>query len=162
MAKDKGRVKFGDEWVSAEDLPFLEKGLIKDEEGRWVDKETQEKILAGWLRQDTEWVHPDHADKIKAGLWKCGEDWLEMEKANAYHSKFSSWWMIPDQVFLLHTTCERNLAEQALGEMHRAVREVKRVLGVAPTSPVNVALLRDLRQYGSFAAGNEVKGRPRA
>jgi len=160
MAKEKGLVKFGDEWVPAQDLPFLEKGLIKDEEGRWVDKETREKILAGWLRQDTEWVHPDEAEKITAGLWKCGDDWLDTEKANAYHAKFSSWWQIPDAVFLLHTTCDRELAEKALGEMHVAVREVKRVLGAAPSTTVNVALLRDSNQYGSFAAGNEVKGRP--
>ena len=30
--------KFGEEWVPAEDLPFLERGLIKDESGKWVDK----------------------------------------------------------------------------------------------------------------------------
>jgi hypothetical protein len=137
----------------------LERGLVRDETGMWVDKETREKILAGWLRQDTEWVHPDEAGKIEAGLWKCGEEWLETKKANTYHSKFSSWWRIPDEVFLLHTTCDRELAEKALGEMHIAVREVKRVLGMAPETKVNIALLRSAKQYGSYAAGNEVKGR---
>ena len=68
--------------------------------------------------------------------------------------------MIPDEVFLLQTTCDRETAEKALVEMHLAVREVKRVIGSAPTSKVNVALFRDAKQYGSFAAGNDVKGRP--
>jgi len=160
IAKEKGLVKFGDEWVFPGDLPYLEKGLVKDEDGRWVDKDSLEKILGGWLKQDAEWVHPDDAGKIDAGLWKCGEEWLGTKKANTYHSKFSTWWMIPDEVFLLHTTCDRDVAEQALAQMHIAVREVKRVLGVAPKTPVNVALLRDSKQYGSFAAGNQVKGRP--
>jgi hypothetical protein len=158
-AKAKGFVKHGDGWVSPEDLPFLKRGLVKDENGKWVDKETREKILAGWLKQDAEWVHPDEAEKIEAGLWKCGEEWLETEKANAYHAKFSSWWVIPDEVFVLHTTITRELADQALPQMHLALREVKRALGVAPTSPVNVALLKNSSQYGSFAGGNEVKGR---
>ena len=35
MAKEKGLVKFGDEWVHAQDLPFLEKGRIKAEEEIW-------------------------------------------------------------------------------------------------------------------------------
>jgi len=160
VAKEKGWVKHGDEWVAPEDLPFLKRGLVKDDNGSWVDKETLEKTLAGWIRQDTEWVHPDEADKIDAGLWKCGDEWMELEKANAYHAKFASWWVIPDEVFLLHTTCDRELAEKALPQMHIAVREVKRALGVAPTTKVNVALLRDSKQYGSYAAGNEVKRRP--
>jgi len=160
IAKEKGLVKHGDEWVPEADLPFLKQGLVKDDNGKWVNKEEREKILAGWLKQDTEWVHPDNAGKIEAGLWKCGEEWLETEKANAYHSKFSSWWKIPDEVFLLHTTCDRETADKALVEMHIAVREVKRVLGTAPTTPVNVALLRDSKQYGSYAAGNDTKGRP--
>jgi hypothetical protein len=158
-AKAKGFVKHGDGWVSPEDLPFLKRGLVKDEDGRWVDKETHEKMLAGWLKQDAEWVHPDEADKIEAGLWKCGEEWLETEKANAYHSKFANWWVIPDEVFVLHTTIKRGLADEALPQMHLALREVKRALGLAPTTPVNVALLKDSSQYGSFAGGNEVKGR---
>ena len=160
IAKEQGLVKLGDEWVPEEDLPFLKQGLIKDENGKWVNKEEREKILAGWLKQDTEWVHPDNAGKIEAGLWKCGEEWLETEKANTYHAKFASWWKIPDEVFLLHATCERETAEKALNEMHIAVREVKRVLGTAPSTPVNVALLKDSKQYGSYAAGNETKGRP--
>jgi hypothetical protein len=159
-AKEKGLVRFKDEWVTEADLPYLERGLVKDEQGTWVDKETREKILAGWLQQDTVWVHPDDAGKIEAGLWKCGEDWLETKKANTYHSKFANWWIIPDEVFFLHTTCDRELAEKALGEMHIAVREVKRVLGVAPATKVNMALLRNSKQYGSFAAGNEIKERP--
>ena len=60
---------------------------------------------------------------------------------------------------MLHTTCDRELAEKALGEMHIAVREVKRVLGVAPEMKVNIALLRSEKQYNSYAGGNEVKGR---
>jgi len=159
VAKAKGLVKHGEGWVTPEDLPFLKKGLVKDETGRWVDKETREKILAGWIKQDAEWVHPDQADKIEAGLWKCGEEWLDTKKADAYHAKFSSWWVIPDEVFLLHTTISRELAEQAQPHLHLALREVKRALGVAPTTPVNVALLKDSKQYGSFAGGNEVKGR---
>ncbi|MCH2102534.1 MAG: hypothetical protein MK297_00825 [Planctomycetes bacterium] len=160
MAKEKGLVRYKDEWVPEEDLPFLKKGLVKDESGKWVNKEEREKILAGWIKQDTQWVHPDNAGKIEAGLWKCGDEWLETEKANAYHAKLSSWWTIPDPVFLLHSTCDREVAEKALTEMHIALREVKRVLGTAPTTPVNVAMLRDAKQYGSYAAGNDTRGRP--
>lgn len=160
VAKEKGLVKHGDAWVEPADLPFLKRGLVKDDGGNWVDKETREKILAGWLKQDAEWVHPDDADKIEAGLWKCGEEWMTTNKANAYHAKFSTWWKIPDDTFLLHTTCDRDLSEKVLEQMHLASREVKRVLGTWPNTKANVAVLRDKNQYGSYAAGNQTKGRP--
>ena len=59
IAKEKGWVKHGDTWVAPEDLPFVKRGLVKDDSGNWVDKETLEKTLAGWIRHDAEWVHPD-------------------------------------------------------------------------------------------------------
>src|SRR5262245_13175754 len=58
-AKAKGLVRFGDAWVPPDDVPFLQRGMRRDEKGNWVDPEEVEKLQAGWVRQDLEWVSPE-------------------------------------------------------------------------------------------------------
>ncbi len=154
-AKEEGLVKWNDEWVKAEDVPFLEKGMVRDDDNQWVSKEELEKIQGGWVKQDTVWVSPEEKANIEKGLWKCGEEWLTLDKANEYHSKPSKWWIIPGDYVVLYTTCDRDVAMKAMDHMERAQRDIARVIGVAATQPPHVARRRDAPPYGRFAAGGE-------
>lgn len=160
IAKEKGLVRFEDEWVPEADLPFLRRGLVRDGAGEWVSKEDLERQEAGWIRQDLVWIKPEEVENVDKGLWKCGERWLDQVEADKYHSSLERWWIIPGDHFLLHSTCDREVAEKALEVMERAWRDLRRVFGIVPARPVAVALLRDSGQYGRFAAGDQATGRP--
>lgn len=152
-AEEEGLVRFGDEWVPADDLPFLERGLVRDADGEWVSKEDLEKQEAGWVRQDLVWVSPVEKENIDKGLWKCGEEWKTLAEANEYHSRLGQWWVIPTDYFVLHTTLDRDAAMEVVDHMDRAYRDLNRLLGGSPEGKVVVTMLRSSEQYGRLAAG---------
>lgn len=158
LATEKGLVRWKDEWVPAEDLPQLEKGLVRDDQGRWVNKEEFEKLQAGWRRQDLLWISPEEAAKLDQGLWKCGTDWLPIEGADRYHSQLGRWWSIPTDAFVLHTTCNRQLAERATHVLYATVRDLVRVLGTQPAEPGTVLLLNSTQQYNEVASNESPVG----
>lgn len=155
IAKEKGLARYQGEWVPKDDIPYLERGMIRDEEGEWVSAEEQEKIKGGWKKQDTVWIAPEEIPNIEKGFWKCGEKWLKLEDANRHHSDIGKWWIIPSDHFLLYTTCDRGIAEKALEYMDRAYKDVIGVLGVSPSVPVNVGMFRDLKQFSEFSTGSQ-------
>jgi len=155
IAEEQGLVRFGDEWVPKEDLAYLERGMIRDDDGAWVSKEDYEKQKAGWSKQDTVWVSPDEKENIDKGLWKCGEEWKTLDDANAYHAEIGRWWIIPSEYFLLYTTLDRKTALEAVEIMERTYRDLNRALGKSPAAPVIVTMLRNQTQYGRFAAGGD-------
>jgi hypothetical protein len=159
-AKDKGLVKYKDQWVTPEDLPYLKKGLSKNDKGEWFDPEEQKKIAEGWVKQDLEWVSPQEKENIGKGLWKCGDKWNTLEAANEYHSELFHWWRIPHQgKFVLYTTCERKVAEQVERNLNYAYDDLVKCYGFAPPTPPVVIVLRTQQQYESFAAGDQEEGR---
>lgn len=155
IAEEEGLVKWNDEWVKLEDLPYLERGMVRDDDGKWVSKEELEKIQGGWVKQDTTWVSPEEMPNMEKGLWKCGNEWLSIEKANEYHSKLGQMWTIPGDYFVLYTTCDREVAMKIMDHMNRAQRDAARILGGSPAELPHVAMLRSQEQYGKFAAGSE-------
>lgn len=159
-AKRSGKVLYKGELVDPADVPFLEKGMIKDSEGRWVDAEEHKKLTEGWKKQDLEWIAPADIPNLDKGLWKCGDKWLPEADANKFHAELDKWWKIPADHFLLYTTCDRALAMKARDEAERAFREVIRALGRVPTSPVPVLVLRSQAQYGEFAGNRQCELRP--
>jgi hypothetical protein len=156
QAKEKGLVKYKNDWVPAADLPFLEKGLVKNEKGEWVDAEAEKKIQEGWVKQDMEWIAPTDKSHLEKSEWKCGDDWLTLEKANQYHSDPEHWWRIPGEHFALYTTCDREVAiEKVKKNLELAWVDLARIYGQEPRSPVIVVILRDQDQYGKYAAGDQ-------
>lgn len=151
-AREEGLVKWKGEWVHPDDVPFLEEGLVKAPDGTWVTPEELEKIEAGWVRQDLVWVSPDEAAKIDEGLWKCGDDWLSVEDANEYHARLSRPWLIPSTHFLMHTTCDREVADGLVVELESAWSDFSRIFGTSPTEPVEVMVVRSLDQYNTFSS----------
>lgn len=159
-AKDKGQVKFKDQWVAPEDLPFLKRGLSKNDKGEWVDLESQKKLAEGWVRQDLEWISPQEKENIAKGLWKCGDKWLELEKANEYHSEFFKWWKIPhEQKYVLYTTCTRAVAEQIDRNISGAYDDLVKCYGQEPATAPAVIVLQNQQEYESFAAGDQDENR---
>lgn len=153
VAKEKGYVKHKGRWVPPEDLPFLEKGLVRDAMGRWLTPQELERIEAGWERQDLEWIPPEDLPKVEQGLWKCGDQWLDLAAANRHHAELDRWWLIPAEGFLLHSTCDREIALKALEAMELARRDLARIFGRPAPGELPIVLLRSLQQFNEFAAG---------
>jgi hypothetical protein len=151
-AKKSGKAVFNGELVDPADLPFLQRGM-KRFKGEWVSADDYQKLNDGWVRQDLELVSPDEAPNIAKGLWKCGTQWLSLADANKYHAEFAQRWRIPTPHFVLHTTCSREIANNALGECEQAFKSVDRVFARTPSMPVAVVLLSSLDQYNKFANG---------
>ncbi len=155
LAKEKGWVQWKDGWVPPEDLPKLRQGLARDPEtGRWMSAEDLAHKQAGWLRQDLEWIPPEEAENLKKGLYKCGDRWIPADQADRYHAELGQWWKIPGTGYVLWTTLDRKVAEQAMAEMERTLYDVERLFGALPAEPVTVVLLRDFEQYDRFCNGD--------
>lgn len=159
-AKKAGKVLYKGEIVEPADLPFLEKGMKKLEDGRWVTAEEHKRISEGWLRQDLEWISPEEAPNMDKGLWKCGDKWLSEADANAYHANLNQPWRIPNARFWLYSTCTRDMAIKAMDECDRAYTQLNRVLGRLPKGVVPVLVLNGSAQYNEFAGtqGVELRG----
>lgn len=156
-AKKSGKVVYKGQLVDPADVPLLQKGLTKTEDGRWVDAEEQKKLAEGWVKQDFNWIAPAELANLEKNLWKCDDKWLAEADANKFHATLDKWWKIPSDHYVLFTTCDRALAMTARDECERAFREVNRVLGKTPTAPVAVLVLRSGAQYGEFAGQRQTE-----
>jgi len=162
-AKDKGLVKYKGEWVTPEDLTYLQRGMVKNDKGDWIDPEEQKKLAEGWVKQDLEWIPPQEKENIAKGLWKCGDKWLELGPANEYHSEFFEWWKIPhEKKYVLFTTCARKVAALIDANIANAYDDLLKCYGCAPPAPPAVIILQNQAQYEAFAAGDQEEGRPPA
>jgi len=152
-AEAKGWVQYKGRWVDPADIPFLERGLVKDDEGNWVDPEVQKKLAEGWVRQDLEWIPPAEVENVEKGLWKCGEKWLSLEDANTYHSQLGREWRIPyDEGFVIRTTLPRATADTIAEDLRRAARDVERFFG-RRAHDVHLLLVDSQDVYNEFAGG---------
>jgi hypothetical protein len=160
-AREKGLVRFKGEWVPKEDVPFLQKGLAKNEHGEWVDAEAEKKRAEGWVKQDFEWISPEEKPHLEKGEWKCGDAWLGLAEANQYHADPEHWWRIPGDHFTLLTTCDREVATQKVQKnLEFAWDDLVRIFGREPGAPLTVLIFRDQVQYEAYAAGNPDAGLP--
>ncbi len=152
-AEAKGFVKFKGKWIDPKHIPFLEKGLVLGEDGSWLTPEEKQRLDEGWKQQDLVWVSPSEFENMDAGLWKVGEEWLTLAEANAHHAELGQWWKIPGETFELWTTLPRAKAEEAMGVMDKAVRDLEKFYGRRPELTPRVVLLNSLEQYNTVAAG---------
>lgn len=150
-ARERGLVSFRGEWVPKNDLPFLERGLVRGPDGGWVTHKELALFDQGWVRQDLEWVPPDEVENIAKGLWKCGDQWLELAEANRYHARIGQWWKLSSHYFTVYTTLDREVALEAATVLDRTFDDLVRVFGRAPEDPPMVILLREEQQYVDFA-----------
>ncbi len=160
IAKEQGLVKYEGDWVHPDDLPFLERGLVRTPDGQWMTPDDLKKLEAGWERQDLVWVAPDEMKNVDAGLWKCGEDWLSPEDADRYHARLGRPWVIPSDHLTLHTNCSRDTATKAIEQMERAFSDLVRVFGKAPGKSVPVFLAKNAVDLGSLCTEGNAGAKP--
>ncbi|MBL8863605.1 MAG: hypothetical protein JNK02_16565 [Planctomycetes bacterium] len=154
--KAQGLVLWKDQWVPASDVPFLDRGLVRDVNGNWATPAEAKKLEEGWIRQDLEWIPPAEKENVEKGLWKCGGKWLTAEEADACHADIDRWWRIPFERFHLYTTCDRDVAVQKVKrELENAYDELVRAYGGEPAGPIGVLVLRDADQYSNFSNGDD-------
>jgi hypothetical protein len=159
-AKANGLVKYKGGWVHPDDVAMLEAGMARDKDGNWVSAEELEFINKGFIRHDLMWISPEEEAQADAGKFKCGEEWMDEAGANRYHSLAARFWKIPsfDNRFHIYSSTDRAVAIKALDEAMSITPDFVRILGRVPARPVVFALLRNMSQYGKFAAGDQTFG----
>ncbi|MCA9002203.1 MAG: hypothetical protein KDB61_09780, partial [Planctomycetes bacterium] len=161
-AQAKGHVLHKGVWMHPDERAIANKVCTKDPEtNQWLTKDQEERLAQGWVRQDLNWIEPEQAVKVDAGLWRVDGEWVSLAEANRRHAQIDHMWVIPGAEIWVHTSADRGVALTALQHMTRALWDMRRVLGVEPVLPLQVAILRDQDQYDRFAFG-AVDGRRRA
>jgi len=161
--KEKGLVRWKDEWVAEADKPYLDMGWVKGENGKWADPvaAARDKQVAEWKAKgyqyradDSSWVAPEDMAHWNASLWKCGDEWVDMEKANAYHSQIGQWWQKDGEHFVAWSTCDWEGANYAAWYADQIYPDMVRLFGVQPTKKPHFVVLNSLDQYNQAAGGN--------
>ena len=154
VAEERGLVKFGDRWVPALDVPFLLKGLEKDEFGDWVDPVAIKRLADGWKQQDLNWIQPEDFPKMEEGLWKCGDEWMSLDQANEWHDDFESPWVIPTTRALVWATTDRETAMLAAKQAELAWFDMQKVFGYESGLPVPFMVVKDQAEFLRFMDGD--------
>lgn len=151
--KAQGLVEYKGGWVAKDDVPFLEKGLVRDDFGNWVSGDVAKKIKEGYVKQDLEWIAPAEKDNIEKGLWKCDDKWLPLAEADKFHAEFDQPWRIPCDRYNVWTTCDRDLVLSKIKrQIDPAIDDLEKIYGSKPSGPINIFILRDAEQYSAFEA----------
>lgn len=165
MLEEHGLVRFEEDWVAPEEVPFRRMGWTQDERGSWVSasaakrSEEEAKLLAeGWQQQNLTWIHPDDFDKWRDGLWKCGDEWLTLEDANAYHSKPETCWRFPGEYFVVNSTLDHDSLRWAGWYADQTYRDLVKVFGLKPDGKPELWVYSNVGEYNAFAAGDPTNG----
>jgi hypothetical protein len=160
--KEKGLLRFLDQWVSEDEVPFLRMGFARDENGEWVDPvRVEEARVAAELEaaghqfraDDSSWIAPEDFDKWGATKWKCGDEWLDMAAADTYHANPTTPWILTGEHFVVHSTCPWATVNLARWHADRTHEHLVRLFGVEPSHRPALLVLNSLPQYNAAAAG---------
>ena len=166
---ERGLVRWSDGWVPAEHLTWLRLGYEEQLDGSWIHPgalarraDDAGRREAGWQQQDLTWIPPEELESAGAGLWKCGERWLTLEEADGYHAELRSWWRVPGERFVVHTTLARaeKGPEWAVWWADRTWSDLVRLFGVEPQKKPVVVVLDGIEQYNALATGDSAAGTP--
>lgn len=156
IAKERGLVKYDGKWVDPADVPFLDKGWVKDPTtDEWYDPVARKRLAEGWKQQDLVWIPPNEVAKIDEGLWKCGDKWLPLEAANDWHNDPEAPWVIPTKRATIWSTATRETAEKAAKQAENAFFDMQKVFGYGGEDGVSFAILRNQQEYLRFMDGDE-------
>ncbi len=157
-AKRTGKAIWRGTLVDPKDLPMLERGMVRNDQGQWVSAQDLERIQSGWTQQDLVWVAPHEVEQLEAGRWKCKDQWMSLEEANRYHSTLETCWVIPGEKTVLYTTCSREVAQLGLVEMERSIDPLTKVFGQAPQQKLAVLMFDSARLYDEFGVETSESG----
>lgn len=160
--KEKGLVRYKDEWVPEGDLPYLNMGWTKDAKGKYVNpvevaraKQIEEWKAAGYEYRvdDSSWIAPADKAQWAAGLWKCGDQWLDMAKADEFHSQINQPWQKEGEHFICWATCDWDGANRATWYADQTYPDLVRLFGLQPAKKPMFVVLNSLDQYNQAAGG---------
>jgi hypothetical protein len=160
--KAKGLVRYMDQWVSEDEIPYLRMGFVRDESGEWVDPvRVEEARVAAELEaaghqfraDDTSWIAPEDFDEWAATKWKCGDEWLDMAAADTYHATPSTPWILTGEHFVVYSTCPWATANLARWHADRTHDHLVRLFGVEPKHRPDLLVVNGLPQYNAAAGG---------
>lgn len=158
--KQKGLVRWKDEWAPEADVPFLGMGWVKNDAGAWVNplelaraKQIAEWTAAGYRfrADDNSWIAPDDLQHWTALKWKCGEEWVDLALANRFHASLENAWEIAGERFVVITTCDWEGGDAARWYADRLYPELVRLFGVEPARKPQFVVLNNLAQYNDAA-----------
>jgi len=153
--KEKGLVRFKDQWVPEVDLPYMNMGWTKDDKGQWQNPvEVEEaKQLAEFKAKnftfradDNSWVSPEDMAQWNNQLWKCGDQWLDLAKANEFHANIATPWQLEGEHFVVSTTCDWEGGNWARWYADQCYGDLKRVFGLEPAKKPSFVVLNSLDQ----------------
>ncbi|MEQ1894557.1 MAG: hypothetical protein ABL998_18610, partial [Planctomycetota bacterium] len=162
--KEKGLVKWKDQWVPEADKPYMDMGWEKSEGGQWVNpvEVAREKQVGEWRSagyefraDDSSWVAPAEMDKWRSLLWKCGEEWVDMTKADEFHAKIGQWWVLDGEHFTTVSTTDWMGADEARRVAETTFADLKRLFGLNPAKKPQFIVLNSIDQYNKFSAGDQ-------
>ncbi|MCZ6596035.1 MAG: hypothetical protein O7B99_00185 [Planctomycetota bacterium] len=154
-ARAKGHVEHKSLWIHRDERSFANKGWVKDPPaGQWLSGADRKRRAAGWVRQDLALLPAEDAARVDDGLWLVDGEWVDLKEANRRHSRIHAMWHVPGPEVLLHSTADRDVSLRAIEEMGSAIQDLRRVFGIEPVLPLEVAMLRDEEQYDRFAFGD--------
>ncbi len=160
--KEQGLARYKDQWVPEADLPYLNMGWTKSEDGKWLNpvelaraKEEQEFKTKGheFRADDSTWIAPEDKSKWAPDSWKCGDQWLNMEQANAYHSQPAQMWRIEGDHFTVLTTCDWEGGSWARKYADQLYPDLVRLFGLQPAQKPHFVVVNSLTQYNEAAGG---------
>lgn len=187
MLEKYGKVRFGDEWVLKDDVPFLRMDWAKAEDGSWLRPGEAERLeeearlrAGGWQQQELTWIHPDGVCECKwvtkneqgeeqppktcfqmwtAGFVKVGDEWVTEEQANEYHAQLDQWWVVPGERFVALSTCDRRSAYKVAWWADNTYSDLVRIFGMHPSSKPRLLCVNSIPQYNAAAGGDPSTGR---
>jgi len=160
--KDKGLVRYKEEWIPEADLPYRNMGWTKSEAGKWSNplelarnKQVDEWKSKGYTYRadDSSWIAPEDKDKWTQLLWKCGDQWLDMAKADEFHSQIGQQWQLEGEHFSVWTTCDWKTGNSARWYADKVFPDMSRLFGMAPVNKPHFVVLNSLDQYNQAAGG---------
>ncbi|MDG1984136.1 MAG: hypothetical protein P8M11_06200 [Planctomycetota bacterium] len=156
LAKERGLVKYDGKWVAPTDVPFLDKGWMKDARtGEWYDPVARERLAEGWKLQDLNWVSPDEVSKLDEGLWKCDDKWLTLDEADEWHGDIETPWRIPTKRATVWSTGTRATALKAAAQAEQAYFDMLKVFGFGGDGQPAFMVVRSQAEYLRFMDGSE-------
>lgn len=160
--KEKGLVRWKDQWVKEVDKPYMDMGWVQDDKGKWLNPvdAAREKQVAEWKAggyeyraDDSSWIAPAEKAQWTAGLWKCGDNWLDTAKANEFHAQIGQWWQREGEHFTVWSTCDWEGANWAVWYADQSYGDLVRLFGVQTTKKPHFVVLNGLEQYNQAAGG---------
>jgi tetratricopeptide (TPR) repeat protein len=162
--KEKGLIRYNNDWVSEKEVPYLRMNWTKQDDGKFINpvalaRETEATAAmnreAQFRTEDSSWVEKADFDRWSAGDFKIGEEWVSADEAQAHHGQIGQAWKQSGRHFVAHSTCDTSANRDIAMWADATYPNLVRLYGLEPTQKPSVAVFNSLVQFNQFAAGDQ-------